>query len=99
MNLDSSPQSYQRLERLIVEDGQQFGTERNFSPPETVTHLGLDAAWVPDLSQLITTDGKRLITVTVRWRGSRMAMRRAMARTEAKLYLEPLRKPAEVTEA
>jgi hypothetical protein len=100
VNLDSSPQPYQRLERLIVEDGQQFGTERNFSPPETVTHLGLDAAWVPDLSELITTDGKRLITVTVGWRGSRMAMGRALARTEAKLYLEPLnRKAAEVTEA
>jgi hypothetical protein len=100
VNLDSSPQPYQRLERLIVEDGQQFGAVRSFSPPEAVTHLGLDAAWLPDLLQLVTTDGKRLITVTVRWRGSRMAMDRALARTEAKLYLEPLnRKAAEVTEA
>jgi hypothetical protein len=100
VNLDFAPQPYARLEREIVEDGQQFATARNFSPPETVAHLGLDAAWLPDVSQLITTDGKRLITVTVRWRGSRMAMRRALARIEAKLSLEPLnRKAAENTEA
>jgi hypothetical protein len=99
VNLDSAPQPYARLEREIVEDGQQFGQVRGFSAPQTVSHLGLDAAWLPDLSQLITTDGVRLVTVTVGWRGSRMPMRRALARTEAKLYLEPLhRKAAENTE-
>ena len=47
VNVDSSPQPYQRLERTIEEDGQQFSTERTFTPPVTVPKLGLDAAWVP----------------------------------------------------
>ena len=37
VNVDSSPQPYSRLERTIVEDGQQFGTERNFTPPQTTS--------------------------------------------------------------
>ncbi len=99
VNLDSSPQPFARLEREIEEEGQQFGQKRDFSPPETVAHLGLDAAWVPDTSQVITTDGVRLVTVTVGWRGARMAMRRALGAAEAKLYLGPLnRKAAENTE-
>ncbi len=65
VNLDSSPQPYARLERAIVEDGQQFGTKRTFAPPQTVTHLGLDASWVPDLDQLLTSDGHVLVTVEV----------------------------------
>jgi hypothetical protein len=94
VNLDASPQPYARLERAIVEDGQQFSSQRIFSPPVTVPHLGLDAAWVPDTSQLLTTDGVRLITVTVDWPHSRQAQRRALSRREAALYLLPLHKQA-----
>ena len=65
VNVDSSPQPYARLERAIVENGQQFGTERTFAPPQTVSHLGLDASWFPDLDQLLTTDGTCLITISV----------------------------------
>ena len=94
VNLDSSPQPYARLERAIVELGQQFGVQRNFSPPESETHLGLDAAWVPDTSQMLTTDGVRLITVTVAWPHTRTTPRRSLARREAQLYLLPLHKQA-----
>jgi hypothetical protein len=94
VNLDSSPQPYARLERAIVELGQQFGTQRNFSPPETEPHLGLDAAWVPDTSQLLTTDGLRLITVTTDWPHTKPGPRRTLARRMAQLYLLPLHRQA-----
>jgi hypothetical protein len=87
VNIDSSPQPYQRLERTIVEDGQQFGTERNFTPPQTVKNLGLDAAWLPDQSKLLTTDGRTLLAVTVKWRGEKRARELALAKLTARRYL------------
>ncbi|HEY8762867.1 MAG TPA: hypothetical protein VIM18_01630 [Solirubrobacteraceae bacterium] len=88
VNVDGSPQAYQRLERTIVEDGQQFGTVRSFAAPIAVPGLGLDAAWVPDQSSLITTDGRRLISVRVSW-AARGAPRRALAQALARRYLGP----------
>jgi hypothetical protein len=87
VNVDSSPQPYQRLERTIVEDGQQFGTERNFTPPVTVPKLGLDAAWLPDQAKLLTTDGRSLITVTVAWPGQKRARQLALAELMARRYV------------
>jgi hypothetical protein len=87
VNVDASPQPYQRLERTIVEDGQQFGTARSFTPPQTVSKLGLDAAWLPDQSKLLTTDGRSLITVTVTWRGEKRARQLALAKLTARRYL------------
>jgi hypothetical protein len=87
VNVDSSPQPYQRLERTIEEDGQQFGTERNFTPPVTVPKLGLDAAWLPDQSKLLTTDGRSLLTITVAWRGKKRARQLVLATLVARRYL------------
>jgi hypothetical protein len=87
VNIDSSPQPYQRLERTIDEAGQQFGTVRNFAPPVHVPKLGLDGAWLPDLSQLITSDGKTLLTITVAWRGRNQARQIALATRVARQYL------------
>lgn len=87
VNVDSSPQPYQRLERTIDEAGQQFGTERNFSPPVTVPRLGLDAAWLPDQSKLLTSDGRILLTITVTWRGKKPAQQLALATLIARRYL------------
>jgi hypothetical protein len=87
VNVDSSPQPYQRLERTIEEDGQQFGPVRNFTPPVTVPKLGLDAAWVPDQSKLLTTDGRSLLTITVAWRGEKRARQIALATLVARRYL------------
>jgi hypothetical protein len=87
VNIDSSPQPYQRLERTICEDAQQFATVRNFSPPVTVPKLGLDAAWVPDQSKLLTTDGRSLLTVTVAWRREKQARQIALATLVARRYL------------
>lgn len=95
VNVDSSPQPYQRLERTIDEDAQQFATVRNFSPPVTVPRLGLDAAWVPDESQLLTTDGRSLLTITVAWRGEKRARQIALATLVARRYLgKPIPKGA-----
>ncbi len=87
VNIDSSPQPYQRLERAIDEAGQQFGTQRTFTPPVTVPKLGLDAAWMPDQSQLLTTDGRSLLTITVAWPGEKPARQIALATLVARRYL------------
>ena len=87
VNVDSSPQPYQRLERTIDEAGQQFGTVRTFAPPVTVPKLGLDAAWLPDQSKLLTTDGRSLLTITVAWRGETRGRQVALATQVARRYL------------
>jgi hypothetical protein len=87
VNIDSSPQPYQRLERTIDEASQQFGTVRTFTPPVSVPKLGLDAAWLPDQSKLLTTDGKSLLTITVAWRGQKRARQIALATLVAHRYL------------
>jgi hypothetical protein len=60
---------------------------RNFSPPVTAPRLGLDAAWVPDQSKLLTTDGRNLLTVTVAWRAEKQARKIALATLVARRYL------------
>jgi hypothetical protein len=87
VNVDSSPQPYARLERAIVEDGQQFGTKRTFTPPQTVPHLGLDASWFPDLDQLLTSDGHVLITIDVHSPSLTVADRKDLAAALARIYL------------
>ncbi len=95
VNIDSSPQPYQRLERTIDEAGQQFGTVRNFAPPVTVPKLGLDAAWLPDESRLLTTDGRSLLAITVAWPGRKRARQIALATLVARRYLgKPIPKGA-----
>jgi hypothetical protein len=88
-NLDSSPQPYQRLERAIVEDGQQFASVPTNPPPQAVPGLGLDASWLPDQNKLITTEGARLVSVSVAWPGSTQAEQRALAVATARPYLGP----------
>jgi hypothetical protein len=89
-NVDSAPQAYFRLERTIVEAGQQFGAVRTFAAPVHVPHLGLDASWFPDQDQLMTTDGHRLITVTVSWRAVKARRRISLAAAVARRYLGKL---------
>lgn len=86
-NVDSSPQPYDRLERTVVEAQQQFGAVRTEPPPQRVPGLGLDADWFPREHQLLTTDGRKLITVTVSWRGASKARKRALAGVVARVYL------------
>ena len=87
-NLDNGAQPYFRLERTAVEASQQFGTVRLYAAPQQIPGLGLDADWFPDGDYLETTDGVRLITVTIGWRGSSQAQRRGLAQAMARPFLE-----------
>ena len=87
-NINSGPQPYFVLERTAIEAGQQFGAERLIALPQAVTGLGLEADWFPNNTQLMTTDGIRLITVTVNWRRTSQARQRALAETVARRYLK-----------
>jgi hypothetical protein len=87
VNVDSSPQPFNRLERAVVEDAQQFSVVRNEPPPQRVAHLGLDADWFPGEGQLLTADNRRLITVTLKWPGASPARKKALAAAVARVYL------------
>jgi hypothetical protein len=65
--LDGAPQAYYRLEKEVVEYGQNviWGHLGNRAYPVTVPHLGLDADWFPRDARLATSDGVRLITIVV----------------------------------
>ncbi len=91
VNLDNGPQPYFRLERTAVEASQQFGTERLYAAPEQIMGLGLDADWFPDSDYLETTDGSKLITVTIGWPGSSPAQRRALSIAMAHPFIGRLR--------
>jgi hypothetical protein len=87
VNIDSSPQPYQRLERAIDEASQQFAPVPGFQPPMIVPKVGLDAAWLPAESKLITTDGRSLLGITVSWRGQKRSREIALAVLVARRYL------------
>jgi hypothetical protein len=87
VNVDSSPQPYARLERTVDEAAQIFTARRASPAPQNVSHLGLVAAWLPGSSELMTTDTKRLITVTVNWAGASLRRRLALATVAARPYL------------
>jgi hypothetical protein len=93
VNDEKTPQAYFLVERTIVEDSQQFSAVRNFAAPETVGHLGLDASWIPDTRQLITTDGVSVLLATVSWPHGRHAQEIALARAAIVPYLGPLHQP------
>jgi len=88
-NIYDGPQPYFVLERTAVEAGQQFTAQRMIAAPVSVSGLGLDADWFPAQKQLMSTDGKRLITVTVDWHGVPAARKRAVARAALAPYLQP----------
>jgi hypothetical protein len=87
-NVDSSPQTFQRLERAVVEEAQQFSTTRNVPAPERVAGLGLDADWFPFEGQLLTADNRQLITVTIKWPGGAKKRARALSAAVARIYLK-----------
>jgi hypothetical protein len=96
INLDSAPQTYSRFERIIAEYAQGFPVRRSAAPQNIDTGLG--GAWLPTESEFVTTDGHRLITVTVAWRGARARALRSLAVSEGRLYLGPSSKTARMEE-
>jgi len=93
VSADGAPQAYYRLERQIVEAGQSFTPTRLAPVPSNVPDLGLDAAWFPLMNQLLTTDGVRLITVTVTWPGASPASKVTLGTAAARPYLGKLHPP------
>ncbi len=89
--VDTGPQPYFRLERTAVEAQQVFSTVREAPAPVQIPHLGLDADWFPQDQQMMTTDGRRLITAAARWPHSTQAQRRSLAEVGARAYLGALR--------
>ena len=87
VNVDTSPQPYAVLSRTIVEKQQVFGPKRLVPAPVAVLHLGLLASGFPDLSALMSTDGKRLVTTTVKWAGVKQGTKVRFATQISRLYL------------
>lgn len=87
VNVDTSPQPYAVLTRTIVEGQQVFSPVRLVPAPVAVTGLGLLASWFPNQSQLMSTDGVRLIRTTVVWPAARQAMKIGFATRISRLYL------------
>jgi hypothetical protein len=86
-NVDNGPQPYFVLERTAIEAGQQFTTARMIAAPQSVTGLGIEADWFPAETQLMTTDGVRLITISISWPHATEARKRALAELLARTYL------------
>lgn len=89
-NVDSSPSPYDVLERTIEEQSQIFGPQRLTPAPVNVPGLGIVASWFPNDGWLKATDGLRLITATVDWKGARQKREIALAQTMIRPYLETL---------
>jgi hypothetical protein len=86
-NVDSSPQPYFRLDRTAEEAAQVFTPGRLIPPPRTIKGLGLEADWFPTQTQLMTTDGYRLITMSFRWRGTTQKREQAVGEAVSRTYL------------
>jgi hypothetical protein len=85
--IDTSPQPYARLERTVEETAQNAATSKLVATPEHIPGLGLDADWFPQQQQLMTTDGARLIAVTIDWRQATQARQQALAAVVARNFL------------
>ncbi len=87
--VDSFAQPYQRLERVQIEDAQQFGPQRLEAVPQPLRGLGIDAYWFPTEGKVMTTEGRRLITVFVVRPGLSARRKRRLSEAIARRYLGP----------
>jgi hypothetical protein len=93
--IDSAPQPYVRMERKVVEYGQnvEWTTLPARAFPRSIKHLGLDADWFPLESRLLTTDGVRLTEVKLKAPAIGPRQREDIAIRLSRAYLGPLHKP------
>lgn len=91
VNVDVEPQPYTILSRTIVEGQQVFGPRRLTPAPVAVLNLGLLASWFPGPSQLMSTDGLRMVTTTVNWAGTKQGKEIRFATRLSRLYLRRAR--------
>lgn len=90
VEVDTEPSAYAVLERTIEEQAQGFPA-RTHPAPIDVPHVGLGASWFPEEQQLQTTDGARLVIVTLTDRALPLHRRIAVTVAVARTYL---RRPA-----
>jgi hypothetical protein len=80
--------AYFILERTEVEASQMFAPTRLSPAPQAIPRLGLEADWFPAETHLMATDGTRLVTTTVIWRGASQARKTALATVVTGPYLK-----------
>lgn len=88
-NVDNGPSPYYLLERTAEEQAQVFAPTPLTPAPQDITGLGLDADWFGEEQQLMTTDGRVLVTVTVTWQHGSTARKIAVTSAVARTYLGP----------
>ena len=87
VNVDTSPQPYMVLARTIEERSQGFTPTTALAALVAVMGLGLEASWFPDDSALMSTDGVRLVTVTLRGSRAKQTAKVRFATRISRLYL------------
>ena len=87
VNVDTSPQPYMVLARTIEERSQGFTPTTVLAAPVAVMGLGIEASWFPDESALMSTDGVRLVTVTLRGSRAKQTAKVRFATRISRLYL------------
>jgi hypothetical protein len=91
--------AYFILERTAIEASQMFAPTRLSPAPQAVYRLGLEADWFPAETHLMATDGTRLITTTVLWRGVGQSLKRALAEVATRPYLKTPQGKAAIAKA
>ncbi len=91
VNDDTGPQAYFVLERTAIEAAQVFTVDRKIPAPEAV-NLGIEADWFPYVTQLMATDGVRLIAATVTWPHASQRQMRELSIAITRVYLQPPRR-------
>ena len=81
-------QPYFILDRTAEEAAQVFVPTRTVAPPVAINRIGLEAFWFPAREQLMATDGLKLITTTVTWKGVTQKHRLALAEAFIKPYIK-----------
>jgi hypothetical protein len=63
--IDSAPQALRRFSRTVVERAQAHLGDGRSELPVELAGIGVGAAWVAEPRELMATDGRRLVTVTI----------------------------------
>jgi hypothetical protein len=95
VEINAAPQAYEHLDRQVVEysQGVLWFHEGEHAYPLSILGLGLEADWFPAESKLMTTDGVRIVSVTVSAAPRRAGSGETLATKLARLYLGRLRSP------
>jgi hypothetical protein len=65
VRVDHAPQAQFRFSRAVVEGGQAHLGDPPAELPQVLEGIGAGAAWTAARRELLATDGRRLVTVTV----------------------------------